>query len=172
MTDQLKIETIARSRRTSLTAMVACSNAKSKPPAAINESISASPAELLADSDEGEANRDQKERKELTAGKTGNQARVRLAEIFNDDPKDRVTNEEQTSQNTVRLPHPSPHEQEDPEQNHSFEKGFVKLGWMSRRQNSAQNFLHLRLMTHRGDDRLRRSKSRIDLSACNDRDRK
>src|SRR5437899_9952720 len=54
MTDQLKIETIARSRRTSLPAMVACSNAKSKPPAAINESISASPAELLADSDESE----------------------------------------------------------------------------------------------------------------------
>src|SRR5205807_3228142 len=54
MTDQLKIETIARSRRTSLPAMVACSNAKSKPPAAINESISASPAELLADSDQSE----------------------------------------------------------------------------------------------------------------------
>src|SRR6059036_4034804 len=60
------------------------------------------------DDHEGEANRDQKERKELTAGKTSNQARVRLAEIFNDDPKDRVANEEQTSQNTVRLPRPSP----------------------------------------------------------------
>src|SRR2546421_7182312 len=209
MTDQLKIETIARRSKTSLPAMVACSNAKSRPPAArITETnIRVSPAELLADSDEseracchversrdiskyfrpeivrdsstpvgmtelrffwkrrsqfcddheGEANRDQEEGKELTAGKTANQARIRLAEIFYKDAKDRVEDEKQTGENAIRLAHSRAHEPEDREQNNAFKESFVKLGWMSRCQNSAQDFFHLRLMTHRGNNRIRRS---------------
>ena len=39
MTDQLKTDPIASKRRTILPAMVACSNEKTKPPAAINNAI-------------------------------------------------------------------------------------------------------------------------------------
>src|SRR5689334_13184935 len=56
MTDQLKIDPTARKKRTSLPAIVACSNAKSRPPAAINfgMSISASPELVITDSGESE----------------------------------------------------------------------------------------------------------------------
>src|SRR5437588_6213693 len=191
MTDQLKIETIARRRRTSLPAMVACSNAKTRPPAAINESISASPAELIAEfrrservsprcdlfrkrrpqfsaNDDSETERDQKERKELTARETGDQRGVRFAKILSYNPEDRVADEKQAGENSIRLPHARADQPKDCEEHDSFKESFVKLRRMSRRENPTENFLHLWLMTNRCDNCVRRIERRIDLSAGND----
>ena len=49
----------------------------------------------FGDDDKGEADRDQKERKELAARETGDQRRIRFAKIFDDDPEDRVANKKQ-----------------------------------------------------------------------------
>src|SRR5438445_10267169 len=79
------------------------------------------PRPQLRNNNERQSNCDQEERKELTTGKSGNQARIRFAKIFDHDSKKRVEDEKQAGQNSVRLPHPCPHEPEDREQNDSFE---------------------------------------------------
>src|ERR1700730_1978890 len=119
--------------------------------------------------DESETDRDQKERKELAARKTGDQRGVRFAKIFNPNPKNRVANEKQAGENSVRLPHSRADQPEDREQNDSFKESFVKLRRMPRRQNPAKNFFHLRLMTNRSNNCVRRIERWIDLSAGNDR---
>jgi hypothetical protein len=55
------------------------------------------------------------------------QLRVGFAEIFDDDSKNRVANEKQSSQNSVGLARAGPHKPQDPEENDSFEKRLVKL---------------------------------------------
>ena len=82
---------------------------------------------LLRRNHKAEADRYQEERKELATREGTDQLRVGFAEIFDDDSKNRVTNEKQPSQNSVRLPRAGPHKPQDPEQNDSFEKRLVKL---------------------------------------------
>src|SRR5437660_11210023 len=108
---------------------------------------------------------DQKKGKELATGKTGDQARIRFAKIFDRDSKDRVANKKETGQHTVRLSQARAYEPKDREQDNSLEKSFVELRWMPRRQNCSQNFFHLRLVTHRRNDRIRRVERRINLRA-------
>src|SRR5437763_12274416 len=74
ITDQLKIEPMARVRRTILPATVACSKAKTKPPAAnrLETNISASPGQTInADS--------QKTKARLVANDEGRMVRAELA---------------------------------------------------------------------------------------------
>src|SRR4029077_14519636 len=75
----------------------------------------------------GEPNPDQKEGKELTAGESADESRIRFAEIFHDDSKNCIADQEQASENPVRWPQPRAHKPKDGEQNNSFEKSFVKL---------------------------------------------
>jgi hypothetical protein len=77
--------------------------------------------------DKRDANDNQEEGKELATRKGTDQLCVGFAEIFDNDSKNRVTNEKQPSQNSVGLPHAGPHKPQDPEQNDSFEKRLVKL---------------------------------------------
>src|ERR1700747_1703642 len=62
------------------------------------------------DDDERNANHDQKEREKLSARKTTDERRIRLAKIFQYDPKNRVADEKQSGQNSVWLPHSRAHE--------------------------------------------------------------
>src|SRR6266436_3087913 len=70
---------------------------------------------------------DRNDREEKEDELAGDGSRIRFAEIFNHNPKDRVANEKQAGENPVRLPHSRAHEPENGEQNNSFEKSFVKL---------------------------------------------
>jgi len=82
---------------------------------------------LFRDDNKCDADDDQKEGKELATREGTDQLRVGFAEIFDDDSKNRVANEKQSSQNSVGLARAGPHKPQDPEQNDSFEKRLVKL---------------------------------------------
>ncbi len=97
----------------------------------------------LRSTDKGDADGDQKKREELTAGEAGNQHRVRLAKIFDDDSENRVANEKESGQNAVWLPRARAHEPQNGEQDDPFEKGLIKLRWMARCQNGTQGRRHL-----------------------------
>src|SRR5207248_5685390 len=101
--------------------------------------------QLSAD-DDSETECDQKERKELAARETGDQRGVGFAKILNHNPKNRVANEKQAGENSIRLPHSRADQPKDCEEHDSFKERFVKLRRMSRRQNPAENFFHLRLL--------------------------
>jgi hypothetical protein len=77
----------------------------------------------------------QKKGKELAARKRPNQCGVGLPEIFDNDSKDRVTNEEQSGENAVGLSHSRPHNPQNREQRDTLEESFIELRWMSRRQD-------------------------------------
>jgi hypothetical protein len=55
------------------------------------------------------ANDNQEKRKELASRERPDQFGIGLAEIFDHDSKDRVTNEKQSGQNAVGLARPRPH---------------------------------------------------------------
>ena len=72
-------------------------------------------------------NDNQEEGKELAAREWPNQCSIGFPEIFHHDSKDRVTNEEQSGQNAVRLARTRPHKPQNREQYDSFEEGFINL---------------------------------------------
>jgi hypothetical protein len=71
--------------------------------------------------DERGANHNQEERKELAARERPDQFGIGLAKIFDYDPKNRVTNEKQSSQNPVGLARPRSHKPQNCEQSDTFE---------------------------------------------------
>ena len=81
--------------------------------------------------DKRRANDDQEKRKELAARERPNQLCIGLAEIFDYDSKDRVTDEEQPRQNAVRLARARAHKPQNREQHQTLEESFVKLRGMS-----------------------------------------
>ena len=81
------------------------------------------------------ANGNQEKRKELAARERPDQFGIGLAEIFDHDSKDRVTNEKQSGQNAVGLARARPHKPQNREQHDTLEEGFIKLRRMPRRQN-------------------------------------
>ena len=103
----------------------------------------------------GEADRDEEEGKKLAASKAADQARVRLAKIFNHNSKDRVADEKQTDQNTIGLTRPRADQPENQEKNNSFKKSFVELRGMPWSQNSPQDFFNLRVIANGRDDCVR-----------------
>ena len=102
------------------------------------------------------ADHNQKERKELAACETAYQLRVGFAQIFEHDPKDRVADEKQSGQNSIWLACARPHKPQNRKQDNPFEKRFVKLRRMTRRQNGVQCGPNFRLAAYRVDDRIRR----------------
>ena len=81
------------------------------------------------------ANHNQEKRKELAARERPDQFGIGLAEIFDHDSKNRVTNEKQSGQNPVRLARPRSHKPQNREQRDALEEGLIKLRGMPRRQN-------------------------------------
>src|SRR5438067_138862 len=94
-----------------------------------------------------------------------NQCCIRLAEIFDHDPKNRVADKEKSHQHSVRLSRPGAYEPQNCKQNNAFKKGFVELGRMPGRQNRAHCRCDLRLSTDSGDNRFRRTERWINLTA-------
>src|SRR5437762_9531903 len=90
---------------------------------------------------------------------------IRLAEIFDHDPRNRVADKEKSHQHSVRLSRPGAHEPQNRKQNNAFKKGFVELGRMPRRQNRAHCRYDLRLSMDGGDNRFRRGERWINLAA-------
>jgi hypothetical protein len=77
--------------------------------------------------DKSDTNRNQKKGKKLAAREWANQLGVGLAEIFDDDAENRVADEKQSGQDSVRLARSRPHEPQSGEQNNPFEERFIKL---------------------------------------------
>src|SRR5205823_1009213 len=90
---------------------------------------------------------------------------IRLAEIFDHDPKNRVADKEKSHQHSVRLSRPGAYEPQNRKQNNALKKGFVELGRMPGRQNRAQRRYDLRLSMDSGDNRFRRGERWINLTA-------
>src|SRR5215472_8381499 len=93
---------------------------------------------LLCRHDKRGTDYDQEERKELAAGERPDQFGVGFAEIFDNDSKNRVTNEKQSGENAVGLARARSHKPQNREQYDTLEEGFINLRWMARRQNGAQ----------------------------------
>src|SRR4029450_5188377 len=115
-----------------------------------------------------DTDRNQKERKELAPCEMADQLCIGLTEVFDRDPKNRVEDKEQSSQHSVGLTCPRAHQPQNREQNDSFEKRFVELRWMPRRQDRAQSTRDLWLSMQRGDNRLRGRQRWINLPAGRD----
>ena len=79
-----------------------------------------------------DADGDQEKGKELASREMAYQLCIRLPEIFDHNAENRVTDEKQPGQNSVRLTRSRPHEPQNGEQNDPFEKRFVELRRMSR----------------------------------------
>src|SRR4029077_13833386 len=87
----------------------------------------------LCHDDVRNTNGDQEKRKELAARERPDQFSIGLAEIFDHDSKDRVTNEKQSGQHPVRLARARPHKPQNRKQHDPFEESLIKLRWMPRR---------------------------------------
>ncbi len=85
--------------------------------------------------DKCDTNHNQEKRKELAARERPDQFGIGLAEIFNYDSKNGVTNEKQSGQNPVRLARARSHKPQNREQRDALEEGLIKLRRMPRRQN-------------------------------------
>ena len=81
------------------------------------------------------ANRNQEERKELAAREWANQLGIGLTEIFDNDSKDRITNEEQSGENAVGLTCARPHKPQYCEQHDTLEESLIDLRRMPGREN-------------------------------------
>src|SRR5262245_55512632 len=110
---------------------------------------------LLRRHDKRGANDNQKERKELAACEWPDQFGIGLAEVFEYDSKDRVTNEKQSGENAIGLARASPHKPQNREQHHTLEESFIKLRRMPRRQNRAQRVRDVWPAAHCANDCVR-----------------
>ena len=117
----------------------------------------------------GDSQSDQKEREKLAACESGNERRIRLPEIFDDDPKDGVANEKQSSEDAVWLAHSRADKPENREQQNSFAERLVELRRMARCENPAQGRDDIRMCVHTLDDCFRRGDRWINLATRGDR---
>jgi hypothetical protein len=101
----------------------------------------------------------------LAAREHPDQGRIRFAEIFHDDPEDRVNDEEQTGDETIRGAETRPDDPEDDEEDQPFQKRFVKLRRMPWREDCPQRLCNLGIRPDRFDDRFNGAKRRINLLA-------
>src|SRR4030095_10995096 len=94
-----------------------------------------------------------------------NQCCIRLTEIFDHDPKNRVADKEKSGQHSVRLSRAGAHEPQKRKHYDAFKKGFVELGRMPRGENRAQCCCALRVSMDGGDNRFRSGERRVNLGA-------
>src|SRR5436305_9181923 len=102
--------------------------------------------------DETDPDRDREEGKELATRKHPDQRRVRFAKIFDDNAEDRINDQEQPGDETVRRPEPRPDKPQNAEEDRALERGFVKLRRMTWRENAAEDVGDFGVCSNRLDD--------------------